>query len=50
MPVTSTFDFDAFIGAVNGERQRQGLTWYELAAVLWDESAELNERRNDHPY
>ncbi|HQZ32783.1 MAG TPA: hypothetical protein PK020_00090 [Ilumatobacteraceae bacterium] len=50
MPVDSTFDFDGFISTVNGERRRHGLTWYGLAAVLWDESAELNARRNDHPY
>ena len=50
VPADSTFDFDGFIGAVNGERRRQGLTWYDLAAVLWEQSAELNARRNDHPY
>lgn len=50
MPVNATFDFDGFIGSVNDERRRQDLTWYDLAAVLWDESSELNARRHDHPY
>jgi hypothetical protein len=47
--VPATFDFDAFISAVDRERRRQELTWGDLAAVLWDQSAELNAQRNDHP-
>jgi hypothetical protein len=46
---SSTFDFDAFITAVDRQRRAQGLTWYELAAALWDQSADLNAHRHDHP-
>ncbi len=44
-----TFDFDAFTSAVDGARRASGMTWFELADVLWDQSAELNAQRNDHP-
>jgi hypothetical protein len=49
VPVRATFDFGAFISAVNSERRMQRLTWGDLADVLWDQSAELNAHRNDHP-
>jgi hypothetical protein len=49
MPVSATFDFNGFISAVDSERRRQELTWVDLAEALWDQSAELNSRRNDHP-
>jgi hypothetical protein len=49
VPVRATFDFGAFISAVNSERRMQTLTWGDLADVLWDQSAELNAHRNDHP-
>jgi hypothetical protein len=49
VPVVATFDFDAFITAVDRERRTEGLTWGDLADVLWDQSSELNARRNDHP-
>ena len=49
MPVAATFDFDSFISAVDSERRRQQLTWFDLADALWEQSAELNARRNDHP-
>jgi hypothetical protein len=45
----TTFDFDAFIAAVNEERRRREMTWHDLADLLWDQSAELNAHRNDHP-
>jgi hypothetical protein len=43
------FDFDAFFGALDAERRARGLGWYELADELWEQSAELNARRDDHP-
>jgi hypothetical protein len=49
MLVRPTFDFDAFISAADCERRRQNLTWGDLADVLWDQTAELNAQRNDHP-
>ena len=47
--VQATFDFDAFMSAVDGERRRQALTWFDLAKVVWEQSAELNSHRSDHP-
>jgi hypothetical protein len=49
VPAGSTFDFDAFISAVQARRRQRGLSWMELATVLWDQSDELNRHRNDHP-
>jgi hypothetical protein len=49
VPVPATFDFNAFISAVDRDRRKQGLTWGDLAGALWDQSAELNSHRNDHP-
>jgi hypothetical protein len=43
------FDFDAFFGALDAQRRTRGLGWYELADELWEQSAELNARRDDHP-
>jgi hypothetical protein len=44
------FDFDRFAVALDRERERRGLGWYELADELWEQSAELNGRRpEDHP-
>jgi hypothetical protein len=47
--VAAKFDFTAFISAVDSERRKQRLSWFDLAEALWDQSAELNARRNDHP-
>jgi len=49
VPVLATFDFDAFITAVDRERRQQQLRWVELADALWEQSADLNAHRNDHP-
>lgn len=49
MSALTAFDFAAFIGEVDRERQAQGLRWTELADVLWDQSARLNARLNDSP-
>jgi hypothetical protein len=43
------FDFASFIDAVDARRRDRGLTWYELADELWQQSSELNAHRNDHP-
>ncbi len=44
MSRTGAFDFAAFIGRVDQERQAKQLRWHDLADVLWQQSAELNER------
>ena len=49
VPTSPTFDFDAFIAAVQVERRERSMSWMDLAAVLWDQSADLNAHRNDHP-
>lgn len=49
MPDKTVFDFAAFIDAVNREREADGMRWHELAEVLWDQSASLNDRLGDHP-
>lgn len=43
------FDAPAFFAAVDARRADEGLSWPALAAVIWDQSRVLNERRNDHP-
>ncbi|MGY4644920.1 hypothetical protein [Cellulomonas sp. URHB0016] len=47
--VLPTFDFAAFIGAVDRARRGQELHWYALADELWDLSVTLNAQRDDHP-
>lgn len=49
MPRLAEFDFAAFFGAVDARRRERGLDWYELADELWEQSAELNARLDDHP-
>lgn len=43
------FDFAAFVAAVDRARGSRGVSWYELADELWDQSADLNADRTDHP-
>lgn len=43
------FDFGAFFAALDAQRQNHDLTWFELADELWDQSADLNAVRDDHP-
>ena len=43
------FDFSAFFAALNAERGRRGLGWYDVAAELWELSEQLNAERDDHP-
>jgi hypothetical protein len=42
------FDFAAFVRALDGRRRDRGLTWFELADELWQQSADLNAQRADH--
>jgi len=43
------FDTQAFFAAVDARRRDEQLSWPALAAVIWEQSRVLNERRNDHP-
>lgn len=49
MTVLPTFDFDAFVAAFDAKRRTQGLGWYDFADQLWEQSADLNAERTDHP-
>jgi hypothetical protein len=49
MPTLPVFDCDALFRALDAERRDRGWGWYELADELWQQSAELNARRSDHP-
>ncbi|MFM9920818.1 hypothetical protein [Lacisediminihabitans sp. H27-G8] len=42
-----SFDFDAFADAFDTERRARGLSWFEFADDLWDQSSELNTQRPD---
>ena len=45
-----TFDCAAMYAALDAEREKRGLGWYELADELWQQSEALNaERPQDHP-
>jgi hypothetical protein len=44
-----TFDCEGLYDALDDERKRSGLGWYELAEALWDQSAALNAELSDHP-
>jgi hypothetical protein len=43
------FDFAAFFAAFDSGRRDRGLSWYEFADELWQQSSELNSHRTDHP-
>jgi len=45
------FDFDslALFQALDDKRSAIGLSWRQVADEIWDLSAALNARRNDHP-
>ena len=45
----ATFDFAAFFAAVDDARRGRDMGWYDLADELWDQSAQLNAERDDHP-
>jgi hypothetical protein len=48
-PSTRGFDHQAFFDAINARRRKCQLSWPALAAVIWEQSRVLNERRKDHP-
>ncbi|MEO6115130.1 MAG: hypothetical protein ABIP33_01990 [Pseudolysinimonas sp.] len=48
MLTVPVFDFGAFEAAYNAERQARGLSWFEFADELTDQSADLNEVLGDH--
>jgi hypothetical protein len=48
-PAFPVFDFGAFGDALDARRRDRELGWYELAAELWEQSADLNAERTDHP-
>jgi hypothetical protein len=48
-PSAHGFDNQAFFAAVDKQRREQQLSWSALAAVIWEQSRLLNERRDDHP-
>lgn len=43
------FDFAAFFAAVDDARRARDLGWYDLAGEVWNQSAQLNAERDDHP-
>jgi hypothetical protein len=45
------FDFDgqALFQALDAQRTARGLSWRQVADEIWGLSAELNDRRRDHP-
>jgi hypothetical protein len=43
------FDCGALFSALDAERRDRGLDWWALADELWQQSAELNAQRTDHP-
>lgn len=44
-----SFDGGALFMALDTRRQEEGLGWYDLAALMWEQSAKLNSTRSDHP-
>jgi hypothetical protein len=48
-PDIRSFDTAALYAALNARRTEQGLSWRQVADQLWEQSAELNDRRHDHP-
>ncbi len=49
MTAGPVLDFASFFAAFDTERRNRGLGWYEFSDELWEQSAELNARRSDHP-
>jgi hypothetical protein len=43
------FDAAALYAALDAQRAELGLNWRQVADQLWNLSAELNDRRRDHP-
>ena len=49
MSAQPVFDCQALYDALDAERRIRKLDWFPLAAQLWDQSADLNAQRSDHP-
>ena len=49
MGALPVFDCDALFGALDAQRRARGLGWYDLAEEMWQQSADLNASRDDHP-
>lgn len=50
MGVLPVFDCTALFDALDQRRLAVGLSWYQLADELWDQSSDLNaQREGDHP-
>ena len=43
------FNIAALFNALDAQRRGRALSWQGVAKELWDQSAALNARRNDHP-
>jgi hypothetical protein len=43
------FDTGALFAALDAQRTALRLSWRAVADQIWDQSSELNDRRNDHP-
>jgi hypothetical protein len=43
------FDADALFAAMDQRRRAEGLSWTGAAKEIWQLSAELNDKRGDHP-
>jgi hypothetical protein len=43
------FDCGALFSALDAQRGDRGLSWYELADELWQQSSDLNAQLTDHP-
>jgi hypothetical protein len=48
-PDIRSFDAAALYAALDARRTELGLSWRQVADQLWEQSAELNDRRRDHP-
>jgi hypothetical protein len=48
-PKLRPFDVAALYAALDTRRAELRLTWKQVADELWDLSAELNDKRHDHP-
>lgn len=47
MTALAAFDCEALYDALDTARRDRGLGWYDLAEVMWQQSAELNAARED---
>ena len=43
------FDVAALYAALDNQRSQLGLSWSNVASHMWNLSANLNDRRRDHP-